>query len=52
MIPYLNGVDIMSDHDKLCLLLFHQFGDSVGARTDGVGPLGQGLILLGNLWDG
>lgn len=39
----------MGNDDQLCLLLFHELGDSVGASTDGVGPLWWRIILLGNL---
>ena len=42
---YLDGIDIVGDDHKLCLLLFHQGGDSVDSMPQDRGPLG-GLVLL------
>lgn len=39
----------MGNHHKLRLFLFDEFGDGVGAGTDGVGAFGRFVLLLGDL---
>lgn len=46
---YLDGIDIVGNHYKLCFFLFNEFGDGVGAGTDGVGAFGRFVLLLGDL---
>ena len=43
---YLNGIDVMSDNDKLSFLLFDKGRDSISTTTDCVWPLSRSILFL------
>lgn len=45
----LNWINIMCNHNQLCLLLFYQLGNRVGARTQFIRPFRWRCLLLGRL---
>lgn len=49
MKTHLKRFNIVGDYHKLSFLLFHQFGDGVGARSEYIGFLGRSVGFFGYL---
>ena len=42
---YLNGIDVIGDHNQLSFLLLNEGGDGVDTMTDNGSTLGGGILL-------